>query len=149
MSHVKMVPAERLIDKISNDLKENKSIVPPEWSYYVKTGAHKERAPMNPDWWYIRAASILRKVAIKGPIGVSDLRKIYGGKKNRGVKPEKFYKASGKIIRTILQQLEQLQLVKKTPKGRVITDKGRQYIDKMVDEIIREELPELKKYVYG
>ena len=41
-----------------------------------------------------------------GPIGVSKLRTKYGGKKNRGHKPEHFYKGSGSVARKVLQQFE-------------------------------------------
>ncbi|MFH1399906.1 MAG: 30S ribosomal protein S19e [Nanoarchaeota archaeon] len=108
------------------------TIQPPEWAAYVKTGTHKDRPPENPDWWYVRAASVLRRVNDTGPIGVAKLRVKYGGRKNRGVKPERFAKGSANIIRTILQQLEEKQLVKQETKGvhkgRVITQKGKKIL---------------------
>ncbi|NQU98468.1 30S ribosomal protein S19e [Candidatus Woesearchaeota archaeon] len=120
------VPQNELIKKTAEELK--KLIDMPSWGLFVKTGAHKERPPVERDWWYIRAAAVLRKVYLLGPIGVSKLRTKYGGKKNRGVRPEKFYKGSGAILRKVLQQLEEAQLVKqaviKKHKGRVITPKG-------------------------
>ncbi len=151
MTTVYDVPADILIDRLSKYLKENvREIRPPEWAAYVKTGSHVERAPHNPDWWYIRAASILRKLYIKGPIGVSRLRKLYGGRKRRGVKPAHFRKAGGSIIRHILQQLEEAGLAEKDGnKGRVLTPKGRSLLDAMAARIKRElerEIPELKAY---
>jgi len=145
------VPADILIDRLSKYLKENvKEIRPPEWAAYVKTGSHVERAPHNPDWWYVRAASILRKLYIKGPIGVSRLRKLYGGRKRRGVKPAHFRRAGGSIIRHILQQLEEAGLAEKDGnRGRVLTPKGRSLLDAMAARIKRElerEIPELKAY---
>lgn len=123
-----------LIGKAAGELK--KSLKAPDWSKYVKTGAHKERPPEDRDWWYQRAAAILRSVYILGPVGTSKLRTKYGGKKNRGFKPEKFYRGSGKIIRMILQQLEQEQLIvqqqKGVHKGRVITPKGKKFLDGLV-----------------
>ncbi|NIN96428.1 MAG: 40S ribosomal protein S19, partial [Anaerolineae bacterium] len=57
------VPADVLIERLSGYFKESVSeIQPPEWSGYVKTGRHAERAPQNPDWWYVRSASIMRKL---------------------------------------------------------------------------------------
>lgn len=106
----------------------------PEWVQFVKTGSGKERKPANNGWWYTRAASVLRQVYIKGPIGVQKLRVKYGNKKNRGHKPEEFYKASGKIIRDILQQMEKAGLVKakekSVHKGKIITSKGKSLLDK-------------------
>lgn len=112
-----------------------KSVVKaPEWTLFVKTGPAKERPPVEANWFYMRTASVLRTVYVRGPIGVQKLRVKYGSKKNRGHKPEHFYKASGKIIRNILQQLEKAELVRfhkdGVHKGRVITPKGRSLVDK-------------------
>jgi len=142
------VPPSKLIEKVAKKLKEM-DIDKPEWVDFVKTGAHKERRPHDPDWWYIRCASILRKIYINGPVGVERLRTAYGGRKNRGHKPERFVKASGNIIRKALQALEKLDLVTKTKEGRVITPKGQSLLDntakEVMDEII-EEMPALSKY---
>lgn len=104
----------------------------PDWASYVKTGMHKERPPSDPDWYFIRAASVLRTVNRLGPIGVSKLRRKYGGVKNRGHKPERSYKGSGKIIRTILQDLEEKGLTKQAVigkhKGRIVTPKGKELL---------------------
>jgi len=145
------VPADVLIDRLSGYLKESvREIQPPEWSSYVKTGRHVERAPQNPDWWYVRSASIMRKLYMNGPVGVSRLRKDYGGRMRRGVKPAHFAKAGGNTIRTILQQLEQAGLAQKDGiKGRTVTGKGRSLLDAVSTQIKREldrESPELKNY---
>ena len=151
MTTVYDVPADILIDRLSKYLKENvREVRPPEWAAYVKTGSHVERAPHNPDWWYVRAASILRKLYIKGPIGVSRLRKLYGGRKRRGVKPAHFRRAGGSIIRHILQQLEEAGLAEKDGnRGRILTPKGRSLLDALAARIKRElerQIPELKAY---
>ena len=101
------VPTDKLLQKTSEALKKIEVITPPAWAGFVKTGMSKSRPPVQDDWWFLRAASILRKIMHFGPIGVSKLRNQYGGRKNRGVKPDKFYKGSGNIIRKILQQLRQ------------------------------------------
>ncbi|MDP7140998.1 MAG: 30S ribosomal protein S19e [Candidatus Woesearchaeota archaeon] len=123
------MPINELIDKTAQDLKKIKEIKPPVWANLVKTGVSRERVPVEKDWWYSRTASILRKVHILGPIGTSKLRTKYGSKKNRGVKPGKFYKSSGNIIRKVLQQLETAGLIikkdKGVHKGRIITAKGK------------------------
>ena len=84
------VPSDLLISKITEELKKEAEIKAPEWAVYAKTGVHKENSPVQEDWWYIRAASILRKIYLYGPIGVSRLRVAYGGRHRRGVKPEHF-----------------------------------------------------------
>jgi len=145
------VPASLLIERLAQYLKDNvDSIMPPEWASFVKTGVHKERPPENPDWWYIRCASLLRKIYIKGPIGIERLRSEYGGRKDRGVRPEHTKKGSGAIIRNALKQLEDANLVKTLAgKGRIITSEGRRLLDLLSTEIKRElekEIPELKIY---
>ncbi len=124
--------AGKSIEKIAESLKP--LLKDPEWAKFVKTGMAKERPPVALDWFFTRAASVLRTVYLRGPIGVQKLRVKYGSKKNRGHNPEKFYKASGKILRNILQQLEKAELVKfqKTGahKGRVVTPKGKSLVDK-------------------
>lgn len=125
---------QELLGKVAEELKKIEAIKAPEWAIFVKTGANKERPPADPDWWYQRAASVLRKVAILGPIGVSKLRRKYGGRRNRGVAPDKFYKGSGNIVRKCLQQLTEAGLIKEMQKGvhkgRVITPKGQSLLDK-------------------
>ena len=119
--------------KLVEELKKIKEIKAPEWAPFVKTGAHKERPPVQDDWWYYRAASIFKKVANYGPIGVNRLSKYYGGRKNRGNKPERKYNGSRNIIRKILQQLEKAELIKKvdSPRaGKMLTKKGNDLLKK-------------------
>lgn len=143
-------PAE-LIEKTAEELKKCENIKPPQWVDFVKTGAHKERPPRRSDWWYIRAASVLRTIYKRGPIGVSKLRTKYGGKKRRGHKPEEFRKASGNILRKILQQLEKQGLVKQVEKGvhkgRIITPKGKSLLDKVASKNKKAETPAVKKEI--
>ena len=75
MTTVFDVPAELLINTVADEFRDNNDkIVAPEWTKLVKTGVHKERKPENIDWWYVRCASILRRVYIDGPVGVRSLR---------------------------------------------------------------------------
>jgi len=133
------VDPTELIEEVAKELQKIELIKPPEWAAYVKTGASKERPPARADWWHIRAASVLRKVRLKGPIGVSKLRVLYGGIKNMGHQPERFKKGSGNIIRKILQQMEKAELIKKEKKGvhkgRVITPKGIKLMDTAANKI--------------
>lgn len=151
MTTVYDVPADALIARLTEYIKANiEQVTPPEWAAYVKTGSHVERAPQDPDWWYVRSASTLRKLYLKGPIGVSRLRKEYGGRKRRGVRPAHFRRSGGAIIRHILQQLEAAGLAAKADKGgRIISPKGRSLLDAMSTQIKRDlvrEMPELKVY---
>jgi small subunit ribosomal protein S19e len=135
------IEPNKLIQAIAKKLES--VIDQPEWSKFVKTGTSKQRPPIQDDWWFIRAASVLRAIEQKGPIGVSKLRIKYGGRKNLGVRPEHFKKGSGKIIRIILQQLEEAKLVKYETKGvhkgRVITNEGKTLLFSTSKELIPKE----------
>lgn len=130
MTSIRDVDQAKLVEKTAEELK--KSIQPPEWSALVKTGVSRERPPEQADWWHIRSASILRMVYLKGPVGISRMRSYYGGRQRRGHKPPRFMKSSGKIIRTILNDLEAAGYVKKADKprkGRVITPQGQKFLN--------------------
>jgi small subunit ribosomal protein S19e len=121
-------------DKLAQALKKIPEFEQPEWSFYVKTGVSKSRVPTESEFWFKRAASILRQLYIYKTVGVNRLRTRYGSRKNRGVKPEAFYKASGKIIRTLLQQAEKAELVEKFIEhgkkcGRRLTNKGKELLE--------------------
>jgi len=133
------VNPQKLVERTKEELKKFEEIKPPAWSFFVKSGSHKERPPEQPDFWYIRAASILRRIYLDGPVGVERLRTYYGGRKRRGTEPAKFRKASGNIIRKILQQLEKAGLVEKTKKGRKITSKGQAFLDRIAYEVSKSE----------
>jgi len=145
------VPADVLIGRLTEYIKGSvEEVEQPEWAGYVKTGSHVERAPHDPNWWYVRSASMLRKLYLKGPIGVSRLRKEYGGRVRRGVRPAHFRKSGGSIIRKVLQQLESAGLAARADKGgRTISPKGRSLLDSMSVQIKREidrEMPQLRAY---
>ncbi|MBR9680084.1 MAG: 30S ribosomal protein S19e [Candidatus Altiarchaeota archaeon] len=128
------VPADELIELVQTDLK--KKIKMPEWAGFVKTGPGRQRQPQQDGWWWVRAASILRRIYVDGPVGVGRLRTWYGGRKDRGVRTSKTYKAGGKIIRFHLQELEKIGMIQiKDKKGRIITAAGQKYMDGMANKV--------------
>ena len=138
MAKVYDVPADRFIEKLADYLKNDKKIEPPSWSYFVKTGSHTEKVPQNKDWWYIRCASILRKIYLHGPISVNALRTEYGGRKQNGYNLAHHRDASGGIIRTGLQQLESSGYLIKKNNGRMISDDGMKRTDRIATEVHKE-----------
>ena len=104
----------------------------------VKSGAHAERPPEDENFWYIRCASILRQTYVRSEVGVNRLRRHYGGRKSRGVKPEKHYPAGGGVIRKALQQLEKAGLLKREKTGRILTAEGRKLLDRAAKEVSNE-----------
>src|SRR3989338_5734134 len=119
---------QQLIEKTAEALKKDMQM--PEWALFIKTGVNKQRAPEQRDWWFLRSASVLRQIYMDGPVGVERLRSFYGGRKRLGHKPPHFRKAGGKIIRTILIDLEKMGYVaKKGKEGRTITPQGQKFLD--------------------
>lgn len=144
------VPPSLLIERLAKYLRDNiDEIKPPDWALYTKTGAHTEKSPDDPAWWFTRSASLLRKIYLKGPIGIEHLRAEYGGRKDKGTRPEHAKKGSGAVIRRILEHLETARLVEKSKRGRILSRKGRQLLDRISTEIsddLEKVRPELKKY---
>ena len=149
MAKVYDVPADVLIDKLTEILK-NEDLAAPSWTPFVKTGSHADKPPQQPDWWYTRCASILRKVYLHGPMGINDLRKVYGGGKAVGYGARNHRAAGGVIIRKAIQGLEKLGYIEKVAgKGRVISKNGMQKLDRLATEILTQlasETPILKVY---
>jgi len=145
------VPPSILIERLARHLKEEvDEITPPAWAPFAKTSVHTQRPPRNPDWWFIRCSSILRKIYVKGPIGIEKLRQEYGGRLDRGAKPEHARKGSGATVRKATQQLQAAGLVKQSRnEGKIVTNEGRRLLDRLSTELkmeLEKTQPELKKY---
>jgi small subunit ribosomal protein S19e len=145
------VPASGFIEKLAKYLKENvDEVQPPTWATVAKTGSHVEKQPQDPNWWYTRSASVLRKVYMHGPIGIEKLRADYGGRKGFGTKPNHAAKAGGSNIRKVLQQLELAGLIQTEKlQGRKMTPKGRKLLQEIAEDLQKDmvrTMPELKKY---
>ncbi len=127
------VPAEKLILKVAEKLKENDKIVPPDWAEFAKTG-------VQADWWYTRAASIMRKLYVKGPLGTSKLSAEYGGYVDRGARPNRAVRGSRNIIRKCLIQLQDAGLLEATKdkQGRKISPAGQSMLDNTAKEVSDE-----------
>ncbi|MBD3195274.1 MAG: 30S ribosomal protein S19e [Candidatus Lokiarchaeota archaeon] len=136
-----VVEPGKLINNIAEKLKEYPSINPPEGSEFWKTAHFKELAPIDSEnFWYIRCASILRKVRKFGPIGVNRLRNHYGGRNKDKRGKSRSSKGSGKIIRVALQQLEDANLlVQKETMGRVCSSEGISLLERTAYEILRKK----------
>jgi len=135
MTTVYDVSPDHIIRRVAEELKKRKEIVPPAWAAFAKTGVHKEMPPEDPDWWFIRAAAVLRRVYVDGPLGVERMRSFYGGNKNRGSKPNAFRKGSGSILRKSLQQLEAAGLVIHDKTGRRVSPEGMKFLDNLSSDV--------------
>ncbi len=144
MVSVHDVPSAKLITALAAQMKAVPGVEIPDWARLVKTGSHAERPPTNPEWWFTRAASLMRKLYLHGPVGLGDLERAYGGSKALHYYPKHHRDAGGSSIRKILKQLEQAELVAKTPKGRILSSKGRGMIDRVSKEVFASISPDDK-----
>jgi len=135
---VKDVPSKEFIKAYSEYLKRTNWLELPKWIVYVKTSVSKELAPYDPDWYYLRAASIARKIYLRPSTSIADLQKVYGGNNRSGPRPSHFQKSSGAIARHIVKQLEKVGIVEKNPTskgGRKISTEGQRDLDRIAGTV--------------
>lgn len=151
MTHAVDVPAARLLPRIAAELKGRDLVRPPPWSSFAKTGVSRQQAPTQPDWWYLRSASVLRKVYLKGAIGVEHLAAEYGGRRDRGSAPYHARSGSRSVAREIVQQLEKAGLLRTIKnRGRGLSPAGQRLLDTASRAALQELVegrPELAKYL--
>ena len=150
------VPADLLIAGLVDKMGSYEKIIAPDWASQVKTGTHRERPPVQDDWWHTRAASILRKVAIKGPIGTNRISQEFGGAKNRGVKKNKAVSGSRNVSRKILQQRADSGLIENSMNSagsekqrKIVSPVGQALLDEVahsVRSVAEEKYPGLERY---
>merc|ERR1712025_1211314 len=75
---VKDVDQQEFVKAFAEFLKNSGKVKVPEWADIVKTATHKELAPYDPDWFYVRCASLARHLYMRGNAGVGAFRKVYG-----------------------------------------------------------------------
>jgi len=129
------VEPNKLIRKTAEKLKAM-NIPKPAFVGLVKSGAHVERPPHSEDFWYVRCASVLRQIYVNNTAGVNKLRRHYGGRKRRGMRPQKHAPAGGSTIRKAMQELEKAGLLAKGKAGRTLSAKGRKLLDEAAKESV-------------
>jgi small subunit ribosomal protein S19e len=135
---VKDVPADQFIATLAAHFKKTGKLNVPAWSDMVKTGCARELAPVDPDWFYVRAAALARKVYLFPNRGVGSYAKVYGGAQDNGAMTQHHRKAATSVIRAALQSLEKLGLVETAEKGRKITSKGQTELDTIANSISKK-----------
>jgi small subunit ribosomal protein S19e len=137
---VRDVSSAKFIARYATVLKNNDRFIVPKWVDVVKTGVHKELAPYDPDWYYIRAAAVARKIYLRKGTGVGALKKRFGGAYRRGTRPEVHQDGAGGLIRAILKSLDGLKLTEITANGgRQVTPIGQSALDLIAREVSMEE----------
>jgi len=137
---VKDVPAQIYVQAFAQHLKKSNKLELPDWHDIVKTGNYKELCPQDPDWYYIRAASIMRHLYLRPGTGIGAFTKVYGGRgrKTRSTRRPHFFRGAGGLVRHILKQLAELEFVaeRKDRKGRFLTKTGQSELDTIASQVL-------------
>merc|ERR1712142_524967 len=134
---VKDVNPQDFVRAFAAHLKKSKLKVP-EMVEIVKTSKAHELGPTDPDWFYVRAASVARRVYLRPNVGVGAVRKIYGGAKRNGTRPNHFCLSSSNVARKVLQSLEGIKIVTKDANGgRSIAPTGRRDMDRVAGQVLQ------------
>ena len=134
---VKDVDTHKFIVAYAEHLKRSGKIELPKWVEYVKTAPHKELAPYDSDWYFVRAAAVARKIYLRPGTGIGGLQKSFGGKNRRGTLKERFAKSAPGVIRSIVHDLESMKVVEKCARGsgRQITRTGQMDLDRIASSM--------------
>ncbi|XP_067934965.1 small ribosomal subunit protein eS19-like [Watersipora subatra] len=136
MPGVKDVDQQKFVVALAAFFKKSGKMKPMNNSDIIKLAHFKQMAPNDPDWFYVRAASIARHLYMRAPCGVGGFTKIYGGSKNRGTRPSLYCRGSGNVARKILQQLEGLKMVEQHEDGgRRLSSTGRRDLDRIAAQM--------------
>lgn len=143
-----------LITQISSHLLQNNLLSLPKYHNISKTCVGKENAPLQSDWLYTRAGSILRKIACNNEdestksldkkdkrrkLTVTALQSKYGCKKDRGTRPGKKVRAYATPIVSIIKDFQKMEWIQAdTNLGFVLTEKGQEFINEMVSKSSQE-----------
>ena len=137
---VKDVDAGKWIKGFAGHLKTQGSLEVPEFVDYAKTSAAKVLAPLDPDWYYVKAAAVLRRVYLRPFTGIGGLRKVFGSVYGKS-RPLHFKRAAGGVLRHVLQSLEKLNLLTKSDDGgRVITKAARRDCDRVAMKVLGKQV---------
>jgi len=141
------VPSNKFINQLASFLKEKNIIKIPKYAPLVKSSRANDCEPINPDYFYYKAAAIVRKLYITKSknIGVGSLRVMFSKKERRGSQPPKTFRAGGKIIREIVIQLKNADYIKnyggkddETNSGLYLTKNGRSQLDKIASGLMKQ-----------
>ncbi|KAK7469167.1 Protein component of the small (40S) ribosomal subunit [Stygiomarasmius scandens] len=137
MPGVRDVSADAFIAAYASHLKRAGKLEVPTWADIVKTGAFKELAPYDPDWYYVRAAAVARHIYLRKDVGVGALTKLHGGRKRRGNRPSHHADSSAAVQRKICQSLEKIGVLEQTDNGgRRISQDGQRDLDRIATAVV-------------
>jgi len=141
LTTVRDVSPAVFIDAYAMHLKNSDKFPQPKMVDIMKTGCFKELCPADADWYFIRAAAVARKIYLQPGLGVGALSKKFGGQYRRGSQTNTYGKGSRGLIRSILQSLEEMEIVETNENGgRKATSRGQQNMDSIAGQAARGDL---------
>jgi small subunit ribosomal protein S19e len=148
---VYLVDHDKLVKKLAEKLKTSyPQFRQPVWAPFVKTATTNLEPPADQYWWYTRAGSVLRKLAVYDTLGIEELSSHYGGRRRKGQQKERSMRGSSGHIRRILKGLEEANLVQKGRTGRKLSPAGASLVEAVCRELIEgvvQEKPYLSAYL--
>jgi len=139
------VTADAFIAAYASHLKRSGKLEVPNWVDIVKTGHGKEQGPLDPDWFYVRAAALARHIYLRPRCGLAVLRKYQGNAKRRGVRPAHHVDASGSVQRKVVQALEKIGVLEAHPDGgRRVSQEGQRDLDRISSSVLQDAIKRAK-----
>lgn len=135
MEQVYRTPAVPLLNAIVDVLKTNESITLPQNYDLIKTGFGRQYSPDSPDWFYTRMAAIVRQAMCKGRVSLKGLAFRYGNRKNRGVRPSCFAKASNFVNGSAIAELEKIGWINFADKDNILTESAKEVLGDIIEKI--------------
>ncbi|EPY29798.1 small subunit ribosomal protein S19e [Angomonas deanei] len=132
------VNAWRWIKVCAAHFKREGKLFVPNCTEIVKTSHGRERAPQNPDWYYIRCAAVLRAIYLRPGEGYGGLSKRFGNKKNNGSCPEHTVRSARGLLHWSCKSLSKLGLLEKglsDQGGHRVTKQGRKVADALAFQV--------------
>lgn len=135
---VKCVDADTFVQALAEHLQKKGEIEVPQWHTDIKTGCRKQMPPQDPNWLFVRTASVARQLYCRSKgVGVGTLARFYGGRKRATVTKKHFSNSSRGLIRYCLQQLTEMGLAELEGNEdfavRRLTPAGRKELDTVAD----------------
>ncbi|KAF0852993.1 40S small subunit ribosomal protein eS19 (rpS19) [Andalucia godoyi] len=137
---VKDVDAQKFIAAYAAHLKKSGKLEVPKWADLVKTATQKQHGPYDADWFFVRCASIARRIYLQPGLGIKSLNAKYGGAEKIGFHPNRFHAASGSVNRAAIHALEKLKVIEKHGvAGRKVSRDGQKDVDRIAVQIAKAQ----------
>ncbi|ELA46206.1 hypothetical protein VCUG_02287 [Vavraia culicis subsp. floridensis] len=139
-SRIYQVDPTSFIGTLSSHLKNNNLLTQPQNIDIIKSCSGKQNAPLDPDWLYVRAASVYRHFLTahfkNERITVTRLASLYGCKKDRGSRPGKKVRASKGHLRSIVRDFGKLGWLVEDDKGKFVSEDGIKLSEQLIEKIL-------------